>query len=132
MEDSELLALIHRIDIETPGVPMVGLLRDEISTARYNARMLVIARALQAAERERCATLWGAERRGMNEWQPIATAPKNTAILGWFPELGCVVTSSCDCDKVNNAGGWAVGYDYYGPAPTHWQPLPPKPVDAGA
>ena len=57
MDDKELLALIHRTDIETPGVPMVGLLRNEVSTAHYNARMLAIARAVQAAERERCAQL---------------------------------------------------------------------------
>lgn len=49
--------MIHRVDIETPGVPMVGLLRNEFSTAQYNARMLAIARAVQAAERERGAQI---------------------------------------------------------------------------
>jgi hypothetical protein len=55
MNDKELLALIHRVDIETPGVPMVGLLRNEFTTAQYNARMLAIARAVQSAECEQCA-----------------------------------------------------------------------------
>ena len=65
----------------------------------------------------------------MNDIKLIETAPKDVDILAWFPELGWMVTSFCDYDSANNAGGWVVGFDYYGPPPTHWTSLPPEPTD---
>lgn len=62
MDDKQLLALIGRVDVETPGVPMAGLLRDEVKVSDYQARLLAIARAVQDAERERLkadAENWG-------------------------------------------------------------------------
>ena len=59
------------------------------------------------------------------EWQPIETAPKDgTAVLAWFPELEQMVATYDKNDTANSAGGWSVGFDYYGPKPTHWTPLP--------
>jgi hypothetical protein len=63
------------------------------------------------------------------DWQSIDTAPRDgTSVLVWFPELGHMVASFNGHDAVNNAGGWSVGFDYYGPKPTHWMPLPPAPA----
>lgn len=60
-------------------------------------------------------------------WQPIETAPKDgTPVLAWDEGAVCIVTwvsgDSVDPD------GW---YDVQrlDPAPTHWQPLPPAPVE---
>ena len=66
------------------------------------------------------------------ELKPIETAPKDIEILAWFPDLGYRVTWFCDDDNVNNAGGWAIGHDYYGPPPTHWAHLPEAPYNAEA
>lgn len=64
----------------------------------------------------------------MSEWQPIETAPKDGSnILAFFPDLGQMVASYNKHDDVNNAGGWAVGFDNYGDPPTHWKPLGPDP-----
>jgi hypothetical protein len=57
MNDKQLLALIGRVDVEMPGVPLAGLLRDHVRVGDYQARLLAIARAVQAAERERWAPL---------------------------------------------------------------------------
>lgn len=64
----------------------------------------------------------------MSEWQSMESAPKDgTVILAYFPELGQHVAWFDERDSVNNAGGWAIGQDYYGAMPTHWKPLGPDP-----
>jgi hypothetical protein len=64
-------------------------------------------------------------------WQDISSAPTDgTAVLLWFVDHGAMVGSYCDYDNVNNAGGWAIGFDNYGLPPTHWMPLPEDPVSS--
>ena len=60
--------------------------------------------------------------------QKIGTAPKDGSnILAWFPDHGWMSASYCDYDDANNACGWAIGFDNYGPPPSHWMPLPEPP-----
>lgn len=75
-----------------------------------------------------------------NEWQDIASAPKDgTEILCWFgPRIGVKSASWTEC-----ASGfeiWCVDdnkFDpypvrgYNDPFPTHWLPLPPPPAKEG-
>jgi hypothetical protein len=57
----------------------------------------------------------------MNNWQPIATAPKDgTEILGWPVEGG-----NSTIAIVSFFRGWTSGD--YDAEPTHWQPLPQPP-----
>lgn len=93
-----------------------------------------LKRAIEVAQLWRAGKLLGEDENEVRDalleeverltnWQPIATAPKDgTGIIALFPELGQVVAYYSG-DNVNSAGGWSIGQDYYGPAPTLWLPL---------
>ena len=68
----------------------------------------------------------------MNEWQPIATAPKDlTEVLVYDPDYGGVVVAQYEMYATRpfwssdihdfTTGGHKI-------EPTHWQPLPPPPA----
>jgi hypothetical protein len=57
----------------------------------------------------------------------IKSAPRDRPILVWFPDLGWLSAEFSEEDQVNNAHGWAVGFDYYGRPPTHWAEQPAEP-----
>lgn len=72
----------------------------------------------------------------MNEWRPIATAPKDgTAVLGWVPRLGYVARQ--DVLTIHWAG-WGGGTwqntasgHTLSTEPEFWMPLPPPPERRG-
>ena len=60
----------------------------------------------------------------MNDWQPIATAPKDgTLVLVYYREGGMAVrrilSSGACVDVLRNRSGY----------PTHWMPLPDPPQE---
>jgi hypothetical protein len=62
----------------------------------------------------------------MSKWQPIETAPQNTLILVWMPywfddEDGRIAVASGPY-WTDGEGNELQGY------PTHWQPLPDRPL----
>jgi len=64
------------------------------------------------------------------QWQPIETAPKNTAVLV-FPSH--VLGRSCDMAIFPSAHGIWMEVSQFGERhlkPTHWQPLPNPPVQS--
>lgn len=61
----------------------------------------------------------------MDEWQPIETAPRRTAILVWAPTWGSPGEGMLDDDR--NVYSPCCGGDLT-PAPTHWQHLPKAPL----
>ena len=71
----------------------------------------------------------------MSEWQPIATAPRNTSVLIFIPNAehygpgvyrGMLVDMGTGPHWDANAlhMGGAIPWDY---APTHWMPFPEPP-----
>jgi hypothetical protein len=83
----------------------------------------------------RLGQTWG--RRGMKDWQPIETAPKDASqVLLWD---GVAVSIGYRCNghtKPYHATvrGEDANWDDYGGdpilSPTHWMPLPDPPKDA--
>lgn len=71
----------------------------------------------------------------MSEWQPIDTAPTNTAIQVFIPNCeyyGSAVYSGMLVDMGTGKRwmtyGWAIGRDCgVGAQPSHWKPLPEAP-----
>lgn len=75
----------------------------------------------------------------MSEWQPIETAPQETAVLLWYPWKGCKTPhsplgftyigrwTSTGTDDIDT---WrdTVDYELLGEGATHWMPLPEPPV----
>jgi hypothetical protein len=68
--------------------------------------------------------------KGVMEWQPIETAPKDgTDVLLWVPDgtyFSLMMTGSYEGEDMgwcDNARG-SPGFD-----PTHWMPLPPPPTE---
>ena len=57
-------------------------------------------------------------------WQPIETAPKNTAVILYD---GVTVGEACLIEYVDGPSGWYWASDPMGGKPTRWQPFPPKP-----
>jgi hypothetical protein len=81
MDDKQLLELIGRVDVETPGVPLSGLLRDHVRVGDYQARLLAIARAVQAAETDRAAKF-------THELVRLERAMMREKIAAWLEQQG--------------------------------------------
>lgn len=58
-------------------------------------------------------------------WQPIASAPKDTRVLAWFPRFGALCAV-----KISNTGTWVGQALERVGDPMYWMPLPPAPSAA--
>ena len=57
-------------------------------------------------------------------WQPIETAPKETAVLTINGFSGTITVSIFDCEM-----WWEQHMEYSLQEPTHWMPLPDPPKE---
>jgi len=75
----------------------------------------------------------------MSEWQDISTAPKDTTIMIYGPQVGKSKSDLCGWDgSIVSSGYWdgidqswcVTGSTWRGPFmnPTHWMPLPAPPM----
>ena len=69
----------------------------------------------------------------MSGWQPIETAPWDTAVLVFIPDSAICEFEIAHRSADDPDGDWYSYIHLGGPidvAPTHWQPLPAPPVSA--
>lgn len=72
---------------------------------------------------EKCGLIREPEKKLKNGWQPIETAPKDRAMLGWQIDIGFYTFHWCKKHE-----DFACQWNCSLVKPTHWMPLAPAPT----